>query len=676
MDELSRIEALPRNVALAMLDFVLQSQQSWSWVTKDLCSPKDFLPGIVRFVTTTTVRGSDDTELAEHNLIAARVTDIATTHLHHAKASRDLNAIKTYIPLVNWLSSNAVEVSSYNSSLQANLRRNFSAKFAGLGVSDIQRTGLTEREYGPNFFFDVEHANRLLAHQVSWHGIRGRTQDQSFSAEFRRANTNLALVDSEVTLLGSLQRLCIDHCTFFAQDREIQRSMARITQRCFQANAQTYPAETIFESLFQTRAELSLALLRELVASGARGSEFLELLEPAWTAVRFRSGSYEQAITSDDLAYWRLALSNLFMALQFHVNKKTKSALGQTDSTALAALDPEISTYLEITSQVVADGFRSILVGLQDQQEKKSSVNAEEALDVVGLRDISLLLTLLQAILRLPSLPQFAAELSGRLSSSGIIDSCLILYSWSHFLSRQGNGDQHQHASLCIQILASISSLPLVAEELAVEGVLNRILSAKMTQLLQAVPGGASHVDSRPTCTSLYRLWAAGFLPLCLNLLQGVGGAVAPEVSNFLNQFPEQLARAGTSFVTSPEILGAGAHVLTLTLASEAATLALLSHGLASYREAGASAAVDPTTISPLNGYDEHRKPMENDVRKILESSLEGRQKITVPTSEKELKWQTAKNGDQLDSKIVTELKMAATALHGDDNDDVDDDKK
>ncbi len=672
MAELRDIENLPQKVATAMLGFVLQAQQNWSWVNKDLSSSDDFLQKIVRFVTSNRARDLEESGLAIQNLIASIVTDIATTHLHHAKVSKDLNTMKIYVPLVNWLAINAVEVTSYNSSLHANLRRNFSTRYKGLPMFDIKSTGLVERDLGPNFYYDLDFANKLFEHDSAWHGMGGKCSNQSFSAELARANTNLSLVDSELTLLSSLQRMCIDHCNFFVQDREVQKAMARIVQHCLQANSQVYPAEALFKSLFQTRMDLSMALLRELIVFGAKGSDFVGLLDHAWNAVRFRSGSYEQAIIDNDLTYWRSALSVLLMTIQFHVNKKRQTTTNPNGATAIVILDSQNPTFLEIATDIIAGGFKSIVVALQDQKEKRLMTDAEDEADLVGPRDVSILLTLMQTILRLPSLSQFATELADRLSSSGTISSCLVLYSWSHVLSVSQRDTQPRYADYCMQLLASISSLPPVAEELAIEGVLSRILSAKTTEALQRVPGGASHADSRPNCAFLYRIWATGLLPLALNLLQAVGGAIAPEVSAFLNQFPEQLSRASTSLTPTPQNRPSGTDALSHRVASEAATLALLSFGLTSYRNAGASAAAESNTILLLKGYDEHRKAILEDLRDLIAMQQEARRRITVPMDEKESSWQNAKDGDKLDAKIVKELKMAAAALTWDDDDDDD----
>ncbi|EXJ80105.1 hypothetical protein A1O3_08391 [Capronia epimyces CBS 606.96] len=670
VDELGHIESLPQQVAVAMLDFVLEAQQNWPWVANNLDSSPEFYKKAITYATHGDASRSDETELAYQKLIAALITDLSNAHLHHAKASRDLNAIKTFIPLITWLAVNGVEVSSYNASLHSNLRRNFAAKYNGLSVSDIKHTGLTETHYGPNFFYDLEVADKLFTDDVYWHGDRGRSSQQSFSAEFRRANANLSLVDSELKLLLSLQRLCVDHCKFFGQDREIQKKMAYIVQCCLRANCQLYPAEAIFDSVFQTRADLSIVLLGELVAAGARGSEFTGLLKPSWDAVRFRNGSYEKAIINDDLTYWRSTLYILLMAISFHVNKKRRPTTVPGTSTAVITLDHANTTFLEIMTQIVADGFKSVVTALQEQKQSKLNTKSTDTSDSVGPRDMSLLLTLAQGILRLPTLSQFSVELSERISSSGVASSCVLLYTWSHILIRPEFDKEPRYGLFSVQMLASLSSLAGVAEELAIEGVLSRFLTSKTTDSLQRVPGGVSHVDSRPTCGVLYKIWATGFLPICLNLVHAVGAAIAPEISSFLNQFTNQLVRASTSFMLSPQTRADGTDVLTLALASEAATLALLSRILASYREAGASAAVDPLTIPPLKGYDEHRKAIAEDIRDVLALKEVSRRTMTVPTDERERSLQSSKEGDKLDRKIVKELKMALAALGRDEDDE------
>jgi nuclear pore complex protein Nup188 len=133
---------------------------------------------------------------------------------------------------------------------------------------------------------------------------------------------------------------------------------------------------------------------------------------------------------------------------------------------------------------------------------------------LVGPRDLSLLLSLLETVLRLPLIPKIISQLSDICTSSGMIESCLLLFSWSHVLPRSTAPDKT--ASSLIHADLSLSSLPLVAEELAVEGVLNRLSTARIIHVLQSCPGGVLLLDNRGAqYQELYTIWSTGILPLC-----------------------------------------------------------------------------------------------------------------------------------------------------------------
>lgn len=662
IEKLGDIDATSPVVAISMLQFVSQAQSCWPWVTDDLGSSNNFFNNLVSYVAKIRSPTNDEVQSSLQNAIAVQVTELSTTHLHYSKVNQDQAAIKTFTPLFDWLSLNAIEVSSYKTSLHTNLRKNFPAKYTGLVVSNIRRTGLIERRYGPNFFYDVDFGGRLFAYDPHWNGGQNKTADQSFSAEFRRANTNLSLVDSELALLQSLHHFCVEHCRLFIREREDQTILARIISHCLRANAEVFSPEPVFETLLQTRADLSLALLRQLLVADAKGSSLSNLLEPAWIAVRAQNRTYGEAIVNGDLVYWRSMLSNLVMIVNYHDKRVPKPTVLPGTNTALVVLDPANVIFLEIATTIVAEGFKTVVSALQEQQLNGPGADANKE-NLVGLRDVLLLLTLFQAILRLPLLAQFSTELSERLASSGVTSSCLLLYSWSHLLGKSEPADQPNYADLSVQFLVSLSSLPLVAEELAVEGALNRLSTSKTTESLLRTRGGVSHVDQRPNCGPLYRIWASGLLPLCLNLLHAVGGVIAAEISGFLNQFPNQLVRASTSFMIGPQSRKEGTDVLTFLKASESSTLALISHILSSYRDAGASAAVEPTAISPLIGYDEHRKAIMEDLSNNLALKPVVRKGLTIATNERELEWQNSAKGDMLDAKIVKENRIALAAL-------------
>jgi nuclear pore complex protein Nup188 len=673
LDLLSHIENIPPPQAIVLLEFVNRAQENWASTTNHLHSHPKFFSAIANYVSNRKTTEGGTLDQCYDNKIASLIANLATIYLHYAKAARDASIIKKMIPIINWFSNNAVDVSGYNSSLHGNLQKNFTARYP-CRLSNFKRTALTPAAYGDGYFYDVDLGTKLLKSDLSWVG-RDRNQDQGFLAEFKRANLNMSLVDSQLVLLHSFKNLSIEHSAFFVQDREVQKIMAQVVGKCLQANARTHPADKIFENLFQTRADFALALIQRLVDAKAKGSSFVSLLATAWETIRFQDSTYESAVVNDSIRYYRSLLTILLLAMQFHLDKRGKpkaTAFNVTSTTSTS--DPAASVVLEIAETVIAPGVVSIASIIHDQGPKSALVfdpTRDEI--VVGPRDLSLLLSLLETVLRLPLVTQIISQLSGICTSSGMIESCLLLFSWSHVLPRSTTPNKTAssliHADLSLHLLVSLSSLPLVAEELAVEGVLNRLSTARTIHVLQSCPGGVLPLDSRGTqYQELYTIWSTGILPLCLNLLHSVGRPMAGEISAFLNQFSSQLSKASTAFSYSSfsQSDDAGRGVISLASANEATTMALISHILAEYRAAGASAGVDALEIANLDGYDEHRKVLAEEIEDLLARPATLKARI-VATDAKEQSW--LKDGS-LEKKITGELGCAAMCLRGTEGDD------
>jgi nuclear pore complex protein Nup188 len=676
LDELSHIESVELERATAMLSFVVRAQENWSWATSSLQSHPDFFAGIMSYAGKLSVTQDTKSQCYQYK-IAALVADLSIVYLHYARSNRDYSIIKKMLPAFKWYTANAVENTTYNRSLHANLRKNFTAKYPQCDVLNFKKTAFSSPKYGETFFYDVEIAAKMLSFDSSW---TGTARSPGFAHEFKLANINLSLVDSQLSLLRSFKALCIEHSAFFVRDREVQKLMAQIVRNCLAANSQSCPAEKIFESLFQDRIELAIGLLQRLVDVKARGSEFTTLLASAWETTRFRNGSYDAAVSHNDLNYFRSCLTTLLLCIQLHVEKHDKPQLptpGQTSHTSTR------STVLEILSSVVAQGFGQVSNALYDQAESRrpGTTAAEDgSASEVGLRDFSLLLSILQSSLNLPILPQMVAQVSSVFTSSSIIDSTLRLYSWSHRLSPPDADPVY--SSCALSFLVALSSLPPVAEELGIEGVLNRLATSRITLTLQAIPGGVSPFEpvrrpnQYPHQQRLYAVWSEGILPLCLNLLHSVGRPMAGEIASLLNQFPEQLARANNAFAYSASSKVSAAGAISLSLAAEATTLALISHVLSAYRTAGASAGVDSFEIPMLTRYDEpdNKKGLRADIEEALDRKTSLRSRL-VATNEKELVWaKTTKTGggaeveNVLEEKIVAELKNTLVCLKGDES--------
>ena len=650
-------------VLATILNFVVKSQMHWSWVTDSVQTQSQLFPSLISFVSKLSSEDGNTSVQSKSNKIAALVLELATVQLHYARSRRDKAMIQKMIPLMRWSTSNAINVGGYNVSLHSNLRKNFSARYETCKLDNFKRTRLLRRPYGEDYYYDIDLAEKMLSHR----GVQSRRPDfdKTFHRELIRVNLNLSLIDSQILLLNSFQSFCIEHCTFFTQDPEVQKMVATVVRNLLVANTTSPPSEQIFETLFQTRADFALVMIRRLAEIKSRGSDFSGLLSAAWKSLRFRNATYEFAVDNDDLVYFRTTLTILLLAMQFHTDKRhisqNRLALVTTER------DPTSSIILEVATVIVADGMKSIVSCIHDHATKSRSKEASND-NLVDAKDVALTLAILQGILRLHILPQIMSQLAIGFVSSNILQSCLLLYSWSHTLTTLETEHEPIYADLSLRFLVSLSALPQVAEELAVEGVLSRISTARITQLLRVVKGGAGQFDKRPHIAALYRVWTAGILPLCLNLLHSVGRAMAGEVAVFLNQFPAQLARASKAF----QFHGGAGEPLTLVRANEGAVLALISRVLDEYRQAGASAGVDAFDVPALEGYDEEKAAVADDVREIL---VGGRLRVgVVAVTEKELAWQRAGDGqkgkggkekprDKLEGAIVAELGNVLACL-------------
>ncbi|RMZ76428.1 hypothetical protein DV737_g4828, partial [Chaetothyriales sp. CBS 132003] len=672
INTLSKPSAVDPQELASLLDFLLEAQRNWPSVSDSIAAESALIPALIEWICRRDVSRKQEIDQAFHNRVAALVTELAVLHFHRSITLRNEQAFTAFIPLLNWLAENGVAVAAYNISLHANLKKNFSMKYPNLEADYFRSSGLVPHPYGDDYFYDLELADKLIGDNPFWKSQGSGAQ--SFRAEFERANINLSIVDSELLLLRSIQYLSAEHASFFARNTNVARILSTMVSNCLVSNSRPMPAEKLFDTVFQIRADIAMTLLRALVSAQAKGSHCLSLLQDAWNALRFRNGSYEKAILNGDLQYWRSCLNILLLCLHFHTEKKPKKPPPNAglQGAALAVIDPSSTLFVEIARDIVGGSLPVVVTALQSRHQDRNRSQEDDADSTVGAKDVALLLTICQTILRIPTLSQFVVQLSEAYISTGAAQTCISLYSWSHLLLEN---DEPVFATLSVRFLASLSSLVLLAEDLAVEGIFTRLLNAKFTQRLQNIPNGIAHLDRRPHGSLLYSVWSQGILPICLSVLHHVGGGVADEVSNFLNQFPTQLNRATGSLSGTPSPTLVSGSLLTLPLVTEVSTLSLVSYVLSSFRDAGASAAVDPDSILPLEAFDQHKRALADDVRNVLQQNREDRVVRTVPTNEREAQWQKTglvngrtgkmdlKVGNVLDDKIVGQLRQAQICL-------------
>lgn len=424
-------------------------------------------------------------------------------------------------------------------------------------------------------------------------------------------------------------------------DYTVQKSMAGAVQSCLEANTRNPAPEAIFKRIQQVRVDFAQILLQRLAEVKTRGGEVFALLGVAWTAVLDRHKTYEEAMLSDDIDYYRSLLNVLFLALQFHVDRPTRLEPGSVNKPPRLSHDLEL--VVEISRVIVAQGFKSLTTYLHEAPEKCTP------------KDFAIIIAILQSCLRVRD-PEWTFEhITYQIANNEVVRHATTLFSWADQLAVAGDP---VYGELSVAMLVKLSTVPSLAEHLAVEAVLMKLSTCHLTNILRQ-PKGFGPFDPVPR---LYTIWAGGFLPLCLNLLFNVVRAT-PEVAAFINQFEGQLSRASECFSTGKT---ATPKWISLSMASEAYSLALISFIIDRSREAGASAALDPASIQELKW---EKGQVKEDIEDLLGRRTYLRGRIAA-TTEKEAEWARQKpvradSGaeNRLEEKVVGELQAALACL-------------
>ena len=460
---------------------------------------------------------------------------------------------------------------------------------------------------------------------------------------------------AQQNLFHSWKSLLVELSGPLATEPKFQKIMAVAVSDCLKANAENQLPEVIFERLAQSRADLAFTLLQRLLEVKSTEIEVKAILSVAWNTLRRRDPNLGSALNGDDADYYRMLLKILYLALQSHIldagsaSPEVLKASTVNGSTARSQSRSNVQVGLEILGTIVAQGFRSLTIVLHDSPT------------LVHPSDFSLITAILRTVLRTPNLSRNTVHLISAFSDSQTARCASTLLSWADQLAT--NGDPI-YGELSILFLLEMSTVPALAESLAVEGILSQILSTNLIRVLQSRAFGPFDQPAR-----MYSIWGRGVLPLLLNLLHAIGPPLAPEVSATLNQFPHQLARAAEIFTGSPRTsVKDSTGYITLGMASETLTLSLVVTILQTFREAGASAAVIPSEIEDV-------KWDRGQVKEEVEGWLQRRGALSekiVPSDEKEERWSKQKpvsgaggNENRLEERVVEEMQGVLDILGG-----------
>ncbi|KAF7939052.1 uncharacterized protein EAE98_001388 [Botrytis deweyae] len=660
LDNLSQIGDIPDSEALMMLEFVSLAQNFWPWTMHELESSTGFINYLSNYISTLKpIQVSSKSEPAikacYRTRIAAYIAEILAMHLFHSRQTGKPSIAKDLMPKLNYYYENAGGLPTYNASLHGNLKKNFDVKYARTSLQSFKKTDLEDRKFGENYFYDLQLLDQMLRSDVAWTGRR----NDGYKFELASANINLSLVDAQVALLNAWKILAVELTSNITKESDHQETLIDAALKCLASNAQSPQTEKIFSRLLQTRADFALVACQRLIEANPRCPKMKNLLKIVWETVRTLDKSFAMAIATGDGPYYRLLLKILFLALRVHSEDNNVGDIDPRVSTRKQQLESEstadIYMIVDVIERVIAGGFSDLAHIIHDNHEESSP------------EDIALITGLLQACLRIPGIEFHHSQIVTIMANCKTPRIATTLFSWSDQIAI--NGDPI-YGELSIIFLLELSSMPAMAEQLAVDGVLGQVSSASITTYLRR--GNVSPFADGAGIQRCYNIWVRGILPLILNLLHSVGASIATEVAIFLNQFPHLLAQSAAAF-DAPESsrttsISAPKH-LCLSTASEVHSLALIVYILNGFREQLQGIQVVPEVDWDLGAVAEN-------VEFWLGSRAVLRERI-VPMGDKDLDWrgkkiEAGKAGamgclDRLEEKVVFEMMGIRDVISGGD---------
>jgi len=655
LTSLTDVGKLRHAEAMSRLEFVTLAADHWPWVLTTIEQHPDFLKSMIEYLEALgSTKAGKTSEYFARLQIASYIVDILAMYTHHTQQTGNLSFTKSLLPNLTFLVQEAVSVPDYNTSLHRNLQQNFESKYPGCSLTNFKRTTLERPKLGSEFYYDLASGQVMLSFDPAW----ARSKGTGFSDEFVRANINLSLVESQINLLHSWKSLIGELSRGTSEDRIFQGSMIRVIVACLESNKIEHGLQlAISDKLADTRIELAFTLMQRLIWGKCDQAPLKDVLTVAWDTLRFYEDNMELALQNDGAGYYRLLLRILYLALQAHTfGTPTPTDTSNKPLPNTPSVSPRTAeTILDILNVIVARGFRALINLLHTSPS------------TVQPADFVLLTAILRTVFAIPGITRNTTHLLTAFADNQTARCASTLLSWSDQLATDNDP---LYGELSILFLLELSSVPALAETLAVEGILTQIADTNLINYLRQ-PKGMGPFDFP---ARLHAIWSRGLLPLFLNLLHAVGAPMAAEIAGALNSFPSQLTRASNMFddeALSPSST-APPKPITLGMASEAQTLAVLMGVVDSFRQAGASAGIVSADVAEVKW---HRAQVREDLETWL-GKPEKLQQAIVPVNETEeqlLRMQPLKKRKGVDNKLeekVIESLMITLSIIGGEADD------
>ncbi|PHH62689.1 hypothetical protein CDD81_6758 [Ophiocordyceps australis] len=565
--KLKSLNTLDGVEALAVLDFVSSAQNYWPWTIFTLLRDASHIDALRQYVRdlkpwTQTIK-LDAVGTSVNARIAAYVAEILAMQLYHLRHQRSSNPLAQSLESdLDYYLRDGVEVAAYNQSLHNNFAKNFSNKYCGCSLDKFKRTTLAPQELGTNYYYHMDYANDMLKFDYSWLGRK----DNGFENEMKLANLNLSLVDAQIALFHAWEFLLVELSSCLPSSQPLLRQMLQVAQQCLNANQVQAGPEAIFHNLVESRANLALIVIQRLVKARLAVKDVNQLLDAVVSSIY----AVDEPFSKDSIAHYRTLLKTLFVTLRaYHLSDQKQTPAAEAESPDSLSVNVT-QTVLNVLDHVVGKGFRSLVSIIHDKDFQ------------AWPEDLTLLTAILQACLSLSSIEQSQTQVLNIMTTHDIMHAALSLFSWSDQLTHEGDP---VYGELSILFLLELSTLPMLAEQLACDGLVSSLMSANLVKYM--LRSNLSPYGDTPFAQRCYAVWAKGFLPLMLNMLAALGAGLATEVTYVLNQFSHLLDASVDRFEapgTNRTKSRSETQYLTLVAASEVHSLALLTRVLAAMR--------------------------------------------------------------------------------------------
>lgn len=359
--------------------------------------------------------------------------------------------------------------------------------------------------------------------------------------------------------------MLVELSTCLPDSDTISKQMLQVAQQCLNANQGTPGPESIFLKLVESRANLALVLIQRLAKSSLPTKDINQLLGTMVGTIN----AVEEPLSKESIAYYRTLLKALFVTLRAYSMSDDKSSTEASDGADGMSVSVT-QTILNVLDRVVGKGFRALVSLIHDNET------------TTGPEDLALVTAILQACLSLPNMEQSQTQILNIMASHDTMHAATSLFSWADKLADHGDP---VYGELSVLFLLELTTMPLLAEQLACEGVLSSLMSANLVKFM--LKSNVSPYSDTALVQRCYSIWAKGLLPLMLNMLTALGATVAPEIAFVLNQFPHLLQSSVDRFEApgaSRTTTRSSPHYLTLLAISEIHSLAMLTRVLAALR--------------------------------------------------------------------------------------------